>query len=121
MAPEVLEFGEISPKNDIWSLGILIYYLIFKEYPYNGKGEVQILKDIKSNKKLKKINDDDLNDLLNKMLKVNLNERISWDDYFNHCFFKKKLNIIKILIFLILIFNVNYIIKNFIVIVIIVN
>ncbi len=25
------------------------------------------------------------------MLKVNINERISWKDYFNHSFFKQKL------------------------------
>ena len=24
-------------KNDIWSLGIIIYYMLFKEYPYEGK------------------------------------------------------------------------------------
>ena len=38
MAPEVLK-GEndlIGYKSDIWSLGIIIYYMLFKEYPYNG-------------------------------------------------------------------------------------
>ena len=38
MAPEVLK-GEndlIGSKSDIWSLGIIIYYMLFKEYPYNG-------------------------------------------------------------------------------------
>ncbi len=36
MAPEVLKREIISSKSDIWSLGIIIYYLYFKEYPYNG-------------------------------------------------------------------------------------
>ena len=38
MAPEVLkgEYNLISYKSDIWSLGIIIYYMLFKEYPYNG-------------------------------------------------------------------------------------
>ena len=91
MAPEVLKDEKelINSKSDIWSLGIIIYYLLFKEYPYNGNDEYKILQDINSNKKLKKCNDEELNDLLNNMLKINVNERISWDDYFNHSFLKK--------------------------------
>ena len=57
MAPEVLK-GEnnlICSKSDIWSLGIIIYYMLFKEYPYNGKEKNQILKEIESNKELKKL------------------------------------------------------------------
>ena len=90
MATEVLtdEKELINSKSDIWSLGIIIYYLLFKEYPYNGNGEYKILQDIYSYKKLKKCNNEELNDLLNNMLKINANERISWDDYFNHSFFK---------------------------------
>ena len=87
MALEILEGGNYSFKSDIWSIGIIIYFMLNKEYPYNGKTEVLLLKDINSNKKLKLSNDDKLNDLLNKMLKININERISWDEYFNHPFF----------------------------------
>ena len=38
MAPEILKGNEnlLSNKCDIWSLGIIIYFLLFKEYPYNG-------------------------------------------------------------------------------------
>ena len=36
MAPEVLEKGKFSDKSDIWSLGIIIYYLLFNEYPFIG-------------------------------------------------------------------------------------
>ena len=52
--------------------------------------QYQILKLIYSNKNLKKTDDDDLNDLISKMLKKDLAERISWDDYFNHSFFNKQ-------------------------------
>ena len=91
LAPEILKSGEISPKSDIWSLGVTIYYMLFKEYPYNGKEKSKIIEDIESNKQLNIINDNDLNDLLKKMLKVDLNERISWNEYFNHSFFTKHL------------------------------
>ena len=36
IAPEILENGNFSLKNDLWSLGIILYYLMFKEYPFNG-------------------------------------------------------------------------------------
>ena len=89
LAPEILKSGEISPKSDLWSLGILIYYMLFKEYPYNGSEKSKIIEDIESNKQLKIINDNDLNDLVKKMLIVDINKRISWDEYFNHSFFTK--------------------------------
>ncbi len=98
MAPEVLENSNFSEKSDIWSLGIIIYYLLFNEYPYNGKTEVQINNDIHSAKKLKKSNDDKLNDLINKMLCIEPFNRINWEMYFNHPFFfnlKKNKNEIK--------------------------
>ena len=53
MAPEVLNGEEDLSKSDLWSLGIIIYYMYFKEYPYNGKNEVLLLKDINSKKKNK--------------------------------------------------------------------
>ena len=93
IAPEILKGEEISSKIDIWSLGIIIYYLIFNEYPYNGETEFKIIQDINSNKPLKIINDNELNDLVKKMLCVNVKQRISWDDYFNHPFFKKNINL----------------------------
>ncbi len=88
MAPEVLK-GEynIGYKSDIWSLGIIIYYMLFKEYPYNGKNEYQIIQEINKKKKLKSSNNKELDDLINKMLIINVNERISWENYFKHPFF----------------------------------
>ena len=87
-SPEVLNIESISKKSDIWSLGTLIYYMYFKEYPFNGETDEDILNEIESNKKLKEIEDKDLNDLVSKMLIKEERKRISWKDYFNHSFFK---------------------------------
>ena len=95
MAPEILNGDNYNFKSDIWSLGIIIYFMLNKEYPYNGKTEVLLLKEINSNKKLKLSNNDKLNDLLKKMLKININERISWDEYFNHPFFNQDIQLFK--------------------------
>ena len=93
-SPEILNGEDNNNKCDIWSLGIIIYFMLFKEYPYTGKNEILLIKDIMSNKNLKLSEDNNLNDLINKMLKINANERISWEEYFNHPFFKEdKINL----------------------------
>ncbi len=91
MAPEILKGEHISNKCDIWSLGIIIYYMLFRNYPYNGNTEFQILKNIESKREIELSNDEDLNDLIKKMLTIDFNKRISWDEYFNHPFFQKKI------------------------------
>ena len=88
-SPEIIENADIDIKSDLWNLGIIIYYLLFKEYPYKGNTEIQLLKDIKSKKILKLSEDNNLNDLMNRMICIDLNQRISWEDYFNHSFFNK--------------------------------
>jgi len=89
LAPEILK-GEdnlISYKSDIWSLGVIIYYMLFKEYPYNGN-EYHIIKEIESKKPLKTINNNELDNLIKQMLVENINERITWKEYFQNPFFQ---------------------------------
>ena len=95
MAPEILNNEFYNYKIDLYSLGVTLYYLIFDEYPYNGKNEYSLLKDILSGKTLKKTGLESLDDLIEKLLKVSPDERISFEDYFNHKFFKEKDDFIK--------------------------
>ena len=44
--PEFLKDKKTNIKSDIWSLWVIIYYMLFKEYSYKEKGKNQILKDI---------------------------------------------------------------------------
>ena len=90
MAPEILEGKNYTNKCDLWSIGVIIYQLAFKEYPYNGMTEVILLNNIKESKykNFKKTENDDLNNLIKQLLVYDVNERINWDDYFNHPFFK---------------------------------
>ena len=88
IAPEIINDEDDISKCDLWSIGVIIYYMCFKEYPYSGKNEHKLFLEIKSGKKLNTIENDELNDLVKKLLVMNVKERISWDEYFNHPFFK---------------------------------
>ena len=89
-APEILEGNKYNEKSDLWSIGILIYFLKFKEYPFKGKSKTDILKKIKESKnELKKANNPDLNDLIEKLLVIEPEQRLTWEKYFNHSFFIK--------------------------------
>ena len=88
MAPEIMMNLKYNDKSDLWSIGIMIYQLHFKDLPYKGINEQQILNKIKFNIPIKQPDDPQLRDLLNKLLVMDPQKRISWDDYFNHPFFK---------------------------------
>ena len=92
-APEILNGNNYNEKNDLWSLGVIIYLLYFKEYPYKGDTEKELLDEInKGETILKSSNDLNLDDLIKKLLKKNINERLSWEQYFNHPFFTQTIN-----------------------------
>ena len=42
LGPEIL--SQDNEKCDLWSLGIILYVLSFKEYPYNGDNGIEIKK-----------------------------------------------------------------------------
>ena len=114
MAPEILNITkkknedeiktEDKDKNkydeecDLWSLGVIIHILFFKEHPYSGETETAIKKGIDSLQKegIADTKDDLLNDLLRKLLDKNPKNRIKWKDYFEHPFFKNNYVLITI-------------------------
>ena len=95
MAPEMIKEGVYNYKIDLYSLGVTLYYLIFDSYPYYGKTEYQLLQDILSNKQLNLTGLESLDNLIRELLKENPDERISFEDYFNHKFFKEKDEVVK--------------------------
>ena len=90
LPPEILRENynfHIDQKTDLWSLGIIIYYLAFGEFPFKGETSQDILLDIRKNKKKKK-NFRELDDLIDGLLKYDKDQRLTWGNYFNHPFFK---------------------------------
>ena len=90
MAPEILSGEKYNDKCDLWFLGVIIYQLKTKKLPYVGKFDKLILKEIDKlgQTVLDIIDDTKLKDLLSKLLVKDPNKRISWDEYFEHSFFK---------------------------------
>ena len=98
MAPEILKRKEYNSKCDLWSIGIIIYRLIFGKSPYSGENEIALLNNInKYGNKIIKIENKELEDLVKKLLEKEVIKRIDWDKYFNHIFFKSKLENIKLI------------------------
>jgi serine/threonine-protein kinase ULK/ATG1 len=78
-APELINQKHYDPnKCDLWAIGVLIYNLKFKEVADSFYyGEIP-----------KKFDNKLLDDLVRKLIVVDQKERIGWNDYFNHPFFK---------------------------------
>ena len=79
-APEILnQNGNYMPiKCDLWAIGVIIYKLKFNEISFDFyKGKIPMGFD-----------DKNLDDLVRRLIVVDPNKRISWDEYFNHQFFK---------------------------------
>ena len=87
MAPEIMMNYQYDNKSDLWSIGVMMYQLYYREIPYEGNTEDEILKKINLKIPFKQPEDPKFRDLINKLLVVNPNDRISWNDYFNHPFF----------------------------------
>ena len=73
-------FGDINEeKEDLYNIGKEIYRMLFKE---TGKSNEEMIKGIKE-----RFNNNELNELMEKLLVDDKKERISWDNYFNLTFF----------------------------------
>ena len=80
------DYPKDSPLNsdEIFKLGEIIYYMLFLNYPFennqNINNEVQNL-----NERLDTLDDENLKDLIRKML--DMNNIINWNEYIQHPFF----------------------------------
>ena len=90
MAPEVMRYQSYNSKADLWSVGTIIYELHFKEPPYGTSTQV-ILKKLNEKTPYKQAEDPKLRDLINKLLEVDQDKRLSWEEYFCHAFFTSDL------------------------------
>ena len=92
IAPEVLK-KKYNEKCDTWSIGVVLFMLITGVPPFDGKNDKDIILSIqkgkydKNNKKLLNYSKD-VQDLLSKLLEVNVDKRLSSYEALNHPWFK---------------------------------
>ena len=82
MAPEMSK-NKYDRKCDLWNLGVIIYFCLFKEFP--TRVEVQ---DVTFKEPLKASGNALLDDLIRKLLVKDPTNRITWEQYFEHPFFQ---------------------------------
>ena len=89
MAPQILGDYKNQEKCDLWSLGVIIYYMLFNKYPFEEKKKTNLLKKINNKEKeLDLTSKDDLNDLIRNLLNSDQRKRLSWEQYFEHTYIK---------------------------------
>lgn len=95
MAPEIMNNETYTDKSDLWSVGIIMFEILFARYPIKGVTNIfELMKELKKYKKVDIPNNPKLTneckDLIDRLLTKNPSKRISWKDFFNHPWFKIK-------------------------------
>lgn len=111
MAPEILTYEKYDGRADLWSLGIILYEMIWGKPPFRANNHIELAQKYIQKQQLKfpthiqiietmtngtsstkstiiqiKVSNE-CKDLLNKLLQVNPKERISFKNFFTHPFF----------------------------------
>jgi len=96
-APEIFFNDKYTHKVDLWSIGINMYQLLYKDtLPFQIRDLKGLLRELKKFKSLKlppeerKLISDECFDLLNQLLVTDPEKRIDFDQYFKHKFFSEE-------------------------------
>lgn len=87
MSPQILNDQKFSAKTDIWSLGMMLYEMLYGKTPWTANSPYQLFENINTyplDFPDKPIRSQEVKDLLKLMLIVEDRERISWIELFNH-------------------------------------
>ena len=94
VAPEVLLRTPYNKEVDIWSMGVILYYMLCGHLPFKGNKEVVIAEkivndDLEFDEDEWEVRSKRVRDLITSCLKKEPEERITIDEFLNHPWFKK--------------------------------
>ena len=102
IAPEILKFEPYNYKCDLFSLGVTLYISLFNETPYGRLGrfvgrydKVESIINNSNKLHLIKTGIPSLDNLFEKLLELDPDKRISFEDYFKHKFFFEEKNFLE--------------------------
>jgi serine/threonine protein kinase len=85
IAPEILNKPQYSAKADIWSLGVILYLMVYGHLPFEGQSIQEITQKISySDPIYAPSTSSELRDLMQKLLNKNPNERPSMSEILKH-------------------------------------
>ena len=89
-SPEIIGEIEYNEKTDLWSLGITLFEIFFGYLPYGPNPSTKLIKNIvlddNNNFIIKKTNIPTLDILFKRLLVINPDYRMTYDEFFNYVF-----------------------------------
>ena len=93
MAPEILKYQAYDAKADLWSVGAILYEMVVGRVPYTGQNHIQLLDRIEREEVSWPSTVEvsaECRDLIGRLLKRRVEERMSFQEFFNHPFLQER-------------------------------
>ena len=91
MAPEILTYQKYTYTADLWSVGVILYEMLTGETPFTGNNLYNLVSNMKDNE-VRIPNYTNLSSeckqLLFSLLQKDPSNRLSWEKFYNHPWFK---------------------------------
>jgi serine/threonine protein kinase len=96
VAPEVLLRTPYNKEVDIWSMGVILFYMLSGRLPFRGKQEQEVAEKIVYDPLVFDEDDWDtrsqkVQDLISRCLEKKKEDRITIEEFINHPWFKKNM------------------------------